>query len=143
MKKRLLFLCTGNSCRSQMAEGFARAFLSDLYEVESAGTQKHGMNLRAMRVMREDGIDLSSHHSKTIEELSDQQFDFVITVCDSAKETCPVLPGVRIFHMGFQDPPSITRDWSDEDAILDVYRRVRNEIRESILSLPARLGDLK
>ena len=141
MKKRLLFLCTGNSCRSQMAEGFARAFLSDLYEVESAGTQKHGMNSRAVRVMQEVGIDLTSHHSKTIDELSDQRFDFVITVCDSAKEACPVLPGVRIFHMGFQDPPSITRDWNDEDAILDVYRQVRNEIRVCVLNLPARLGD--
>ena len=143
MKKRLLFLCTGNSCRSQMAEGFARAFLSDLYEVESAGTQKHGMNARAVRVMQEVGIDMASHRSKTIDELPDALFECVITVCDSAKEACPVLPGSRIPHMGFQDPPSITRGWSDEEAILDVYRRVRNEIREGVLSLPARLGDLK
>jgi arsenate reductase len=143
MKKKILFLCTGNSCRSQMAEGFARAFLSELYEVESAGTQKHGMNARAVGVMQEVGIDLTSHHSKTIDELSDHQFECVITVCDSAKETCPVLPGARILHMGFQDPPSITRGWSDENAILEVYRRVRNEIREGVLSLPARLGSFK
>ena len=143
MKKKILFLCTGNSCRSQMAEGFARSLLSDLYEVQSAGTQKHGMNPRAVRVMEEAGVDLSGHHSKTIEELQELQFDHVITVCDSAKEACPVIPGARMLHMGFQDPPAMTREWTDEEAILNVYRRVRDEIRDSILGLPVRLGELK
>ncbi len=141
MKPKILFLCTGNSCRSQMAEGFAKALLSDRYDCFSAGIEKHGMNPFAVRVMSEVGIDLSAHHSKTLDELSSQLFDRVITVCDSAKETCPVLPGARVLHMGFQDPPSITRGWTDEKATLEVYRRVRDEIRKGIVGLPAFLGD--
>ncbi len=124
-----------------MAEGFAKALLSDHYESFSAGIEKHGMNPFAVRVMNEVGIDLSAHHSKTLDEISFQRFDRVITVCDSAKETCPVLPGARVIHMGFQDPPTITRGWTDEETILEVYRRVRDEIRKGVLGLPALLGE--
>lgn len=138
--KNIMFLCTGNSCRSQMAEGFCRKYWGHLFEVYSAGTKKHGMNERAMKVMKEAGVDISAHYSKTVEELPKVTFDFVITVCDSAKESCPFFPGGRIIHVGFQDPPALTKDMQDEEEILKVYRRVRDEIEESIKKLPQLLG---
>jgi arsenate reductase len=134
--KNIMFLCTGNSCRSQMAEGFCRKYWGSEYNVYSAGTKKHGMNERAMKVMKEVGIDISSQYSKTTEELPDVKFDYVITVCDAAKETCPYFPGGEIIHVGFQDPPALTKDMNDEDEILKVYRRVRDEIEDSIKNLP-------
>lgn len=135
-----MFLCTGNSCRSQMAEGFCRHLWGNEFNVYSAGTKKHGMNERAIKVMKEVGIDISSHFSKTVEELPQISFDYVITVCDAAKETCPYFPGGKIIHVGFQDPPSITKNMTDEEEILNVYRRVRDEIGESIKNLPSILG---
>lgn len=137
--KNIMFLCTGNSCRSQMAEGFCRKYWGHKYNVYSAGTQKHGMNERALKVMNEAGIDLSSHFSKNIEELPDIPFDYVITVCDSAKENCPYFPAGKIIHVGFQDPPALTKNMSNEDDILDVYRRVRDEIEQAIKNLPTSL----
>jgi arsenate reductase len=134
--KNIMFLCTGNSCRSQMAEGFCRKYWGSEFNVYSAGTKKHGMNERAMKVMKEVGIDISSHFSKTTEELPDVKFDYVITVCDAAKETCPYFPGGEIIHVGFQDPPALTKNMNDEDEILKVYRRVRDEIEDSIKNLP-------
>ena len=139
MKKKILFLCTGNSCRSQMAESFARQFWGHEFEVFSAGTQKHGMNPRAIKVMQEAGIDLSSHYSKTIEELPTNSFDWVVTVCDAANEKCPYFSGRKVIHIGFQDPPALTKDMSDEEQILQVYRRVRNEIKEAIIELKSHL----
>ena len=139
MKKKILFLCTGNSCRSQMAESFARQFWGHEFEVFSAGTQKHGMNPRAIKVMQEAGIDLSSHYSKTIEELPTNSFDWVVTVCDAANEKCPYFSGSKVIHIGFQDPPALTKDMSDEEQILQVYRRVRNEIKEAIIELKSHL----
>lgn len=138
--KNIMFLCTGNSCRSQMAEGFCRKYWGDKFNVYSAGTKKHGMNERAMKVMKEAGVDISSHYSKTVEELPKVIFDYVITVCDAAKETCPYFPGGEVIHVGFQDPPALTKAMTDEDEILKVYRRVRDEIEVAIKSLPQTLG---
>lgn len=140
--KTVMFLCTGNSCRSQMAEGWARKYCGDRYECFSAGTHKHGMNQRAMQVMKEAGVDISSHYSKTVEELPALTFDFVVTVCDNAKETCPFFPGGKIVHIGFEDPPGLTKHMSDETEILKVYARVRDEIQEAMRKLPEHLGDL-
>lgn len=135
-----MFLCTGNSCRSQMAEGWARKYWGHEFNVYSAGTKKHGMNERAMKVMKEAGVDISSHYSKTVEELPDVTFDFVVTVCDHAHENCPYFPGGKIVHAGFQDPPALTKEMTDEEEILAVYRRVRDEIEASIKKLPELLG---
>jgi arsenate reductase (thioredoxin) len=135
MKKNLMFLCTGNSCRSQMAEGFARKYWADEFNVYSAGTKKHGMNTRAMQVMKEVGVDLSTHYSKTTDELPKVTFDFVVTVCDSAKESCPFFPGGKIIHAPFQDPPALTRDMTNEEEILKIYRRVRDEIEAFIKNM--------
>lgn len=119
-----------------MAEGFCRKYWGDKFNVFSAGTKKHGMNERAMRVMKEAGVDISSHYSKTVEELPKVTFDYVVTVCDNAKETCPFFPGGKIVHVGFEDPPALTKNMSDEEEILKVYRRVRDEIEASIKKLP-------
>lgn len=135
MKKNIMFLCTGNSCRSQMAEGFARKYWGHEFEVYSAGTKKHGMNERAMKVMHEAGIDISTHFSKTVEELPQVTFDYVVTVCDNAHETCPYFPGGRIVHVGFQDPPALTREMKDEEDILTVYRKVRDEIEAFVKNM--------
>ncbi len=128
MKKNIMFLCTGNSCRSQMAEGFARKYWSQEFDVYSAGTKKHGMNVWAIKVMLEAGVDISTHFSKTVEELPPVTFDYVVTVCDNAKESCPYFPVGKIVHVGFQDPPALTREMTNEEEILSVYREVRNEI---------------
>ncbi len=138
--KNIMFLCTGNSCRSQMAEGFCRKYWGDKFNVYSAGTKKHGMNERAMKVMKEAGVDISSHYSKTTEELPKVAFDFVITVCDSAKENCPYFPGGKVIHVGFEDPPALTKGITDEDEVLKVYRRVRDEIETAIKKLPEIIG---
>lgn len=138
--KNIMFLCTGNSCRSQMAEGFCRKYWGDKFNVYSAGTKKHGMNERAMKVMKEAGVDISSHYSKTTEELPKINFDYVVTVCDSAKENCSYFAGGKVVHVGFQDPPTLTRDLKDEIEIMVIYRRVRDEIESSIKNLPDTLG---
>lgn len=134
-KPRILFLCTGNSCRSQMAEGWARALKGDVLEAYSAGTQPHGLNPLAVRVMREAGVDIAAHTSKRPEALG-VQCDVVVTVCDSAHESCPVLPGAKIIHRGFDDPPRLAKDAKSEEEALSHYRRVRDEIRTFIQSLP-------
>ena len=138
--KKVLFLCTGNSCRSQMAEGWARHLHSDQVDAVSAGTERHGMNLWAVRAMAEEGVDLASHHSKKLEELSSLEFDLVVTVCDRAAETCPLFPGSgRVVHRGFADPPAVAHGLTDNDKILDCYRRVRDEIRDFVIDLPSLL----
>lgn len=131
-KKNIMFLCTGNSCRSQMAEGWARKYWGEEFNVFSAGTKKHGMNERAMKVMKEAGVDTSSHFSKTTEELPKVTFDYVVTVCDHAHENCPYFPGGKIVHVGFQDPPALTKNMTNEEEILNVYRRVRDEIESFV-----------
>jgi arsenate reductase (thioredoxin) len=124
--KRVLFLCTGNSCRSQMAEGWLRHIAGDRIEVCSAGTKPAGLNPLAVAVMREAGVDISSHHSKHVNAFSKQDFLFVITVCDSARETCPVFPGALYeSHWSFDDPATAT---GSEEERLVVFRRVRDEI---------------
>jgi len=135
MKKKILFLCTGNSCRSQMAEGWCRHLYPDDFEAFSAGTKKHGMNPYAIKVMKEEGVDISSHTSKTIDQLPAIDFDYVVTVCENAKENCPYLSGGLNFHKGFDDPPELTREMADEEDILTVYRRVRDEIKNFISGL--------
>ena len=138
--KKVLFLCTGNACRSQMAEGWARHVHKEAIEVVSAGVIKHGVDPRAIKVMAEAGVDISGQESKTIDELPDQSFDAVITLCDSANESCPFFPGqVTRLHQGFDDPPLLTRGIQDEERALEVYRRVRDEIQEFVRGLPARI----
>ena len=137
-KPKILFLCTGNSCRSQMAEGWARALLGDRAEFYSAGTDPHGMNRDAMRVMKEAGVDLSHHRSKHLDELRHVTFDVVYTVCGHANETCPLFPGkTNVIHRGFDDPPKLAKGAKTEEERLAPYRRVRDEIRAWIEGLPA------
>lgn len=128
----ILFLCTGNSCRSQMAEGWASYFHKDKYRAYSAGIKKHGLNPRAVKVMAEVNIDIKDHQSKTTEQLSDVEFDTIYTVCGHAHETCPYVEGAKIIHHGFDDPPYLTKDMTNEEEILGVYRRVRDEIMEFV-----------
>ncbi|MFP7754354.1 arsenate reductase ArsC [Thermodesulfobacteriota bacterium B35] len=140
MKTRILFLCTGNSCRSQMAEGWARHLKGDVIEPYSAGIERHGMNPRAIRVMREAGVDISGQNSKLISELPLQEFDYVITVCDHAHESCPLFPGrTRVVHAGFDDPPRLAAGADSEEEKLAPYRRVRDEIRAFVETLPESL----
>jgi len=130
---RILFLCTGNSCRSQMAEGFTRALRSEDFEAFSAGVESHGLNPLAVRVMGELEIDIGNQHSKTIQELPVGEFDYVVSVCDNARERCPRFPGgARMIHHSFPDPPYLTRNMKTDEEKLVVYRRVRDEIREYI-----------
>src|SRR4051794_33013481 len=134
-KLTILFLCTGNSCRSQMAEGWARALKPDTVDAYSAGVEPHGMNERAVRVMREAGVDISGHRSKHVAELKDVPFDYVVTVCDHANGTCPIFPGrTNVVHVGFDDPPKLAKDARSEDEALAHYRRVRDEIRAFVLT---------
>ncbi len=137
MKIRILFLCTGNSCRSQMAEGWARHLKNDVLEVWSAGIEKHGINAMAVNVMAEAGVDISGYHSKLVSELPASSFDYVITVCDSAHEACPIFSGnARVIHRGFDDPPRLAAREKTEEASLIHYRRVRDEIRSFVEGLP-------
>jgi len=139
-KLRILFLCTGNSCRSQMAEGWARALREDVIEPYSAGVEPHGMNERTVRAMREAGIDLSSHRSKHVDELKHISFDYVVTVCDHAHETCPVWPGkTKVAHVGFDDPPMLAKTATSDEQAMRHYRRVRDEIRAFVETLPTSL----
>lgn len=139
-KLKVLFLCTGNSCRSQMAEGFARQLKGDVIEPYSAGVATHGMNPNAVRVMAESGADISGQHSKHVNELLDVPFDYVVTVCDSATESCPVFPGkTKKVHVGFDDPPRLARQAKSEEEALGHYRRVRDEIKAFVETLPASL----
>jgi arsenate reductase len=124
-KKRILILCTGNSARSQMAEGLLRSMAGDRIEVFSAGTRPVGLNSNAVAAMAELGIDISGHRSKSVDEFREQPFDCVLTVCDSAKEACPVFPGqARQFHQSFEDPAA-----APAEGQLDVFRKVRDELR--------------
>lgn len=141
-KPKVLFLCTGNACRSQMAEGWARHLRGDRIEVWSAGVETHGLDPRAVKVMAEAGVDISGHRSKHVSEVLDIPFDLVITVCDSARESCPVFPRpVRKIHRNFDDPPRHAKSAGSEEEALDVYRRVRDEIRSFVETIPSMLDD--
>jgi len=140
-KARVLFLCTGNSCRSQMAEGWARAIKGKEIEAYSAGVEPHDMNARAIAVMREAGVDISTHHSKHVDELKSIEFDYVVTVCGHANETCPVFPGrTKVIHVGFDDPPQLAKHAKTDEDALPHYRRVRDEIRAFIETIPGALS---
>jgi len=141
-KLKLLFLCTGNSCRSQMAEGWARHLHGDVIEAWSAGTRPGRIDPRASKVMHEAGVDLSGQRAKHVDVMLDVAPDWVITVCDDANESCPVFPGdARRLHVGFDDPPRLAAEVADEEQALGVYRRVRDEIRTFVEALPQRLAD--
>lgn len=130
MSKRVLILCTGNSARSQMAEGLLRHDGGAAFEVFSAGVEPSHVRPQAIEAMREIGIDISGQRSKSVDEFAGQEFDYVITVCDNANERCPVFPGrVERIHWSFDDPAAAG---GDEDARLAVFRRVRDEIRERL-----------
>ncbi len=138
---RVLFLCTGNSCRSQMAEGWARQLKSEQFEAWSAGIETHGLNPNAVLVMKEAGVDISGHQSKDLDQLSGVEFDFVVTVCGHAHETCPVFPGqAKVIHRGFDDPPALARTAETEAEALGHYRRVRDEIKSYVETLPEALS---
>lgn len=137
---RILFLCTGNSCRSQMAEGWARHLKGDVLEPYSAGIETHGLNPRAVRVMAEAGVDISGHRSKHVDELREVPFDYVVTVCDHAHESCPLFGGrTQVVHVGFDDPPRLAREAKTEEEALNYYRRVRDKIRAFVERLPGAL----
>jgi len=143
-KRKILFLCTGNSCRSQMAEGWTKKLKGDMLEAYSAGTDPHGMNARAVKVMSEAGVHLNGHHSKHFDELRGVPFDYVVTVCDNANETCPVFPGkVKRIHVGFDDPPRLAKNARSEEEALGHYRRVRDEIRQFIEHIEEQLPEFK
>ncbi|QDT12735.1 arsenate reductase ArsC [Planctomycetes bacterium K23_9] len=132
-KKHVLFLCTGNSCRSQMAEGWAREFLGDQVHAYSAGIEAHGVNPIAIQVMKEAGVDLSGHSSKLASTLADIPLDLVITVCGHADENCPAfLTQAKLVHVGFDDPPKLAKEADTETLALDCFRRVRDEIRDFV-----------
>jgi arsenate reductase len=134
---KILFLCTGNSCRSQMAEGWARVLHGDVIEAYSAGIESHGINQRAVSVMSEVGVDISGQHSKMVDELDGVEFDCVVTVCGHAHEHCPVFGGkARVVHVGFDDPPALAKEAATEEEALSHYRRVRDEIRAFVMRLP-------
>ena len=143
-KIKLLFLCTGNSCRSQMAEGWTRHLKGDQINVYSAGIETHGLNRNAVKVMAEAGVDISGHKSQHIDEFNDIIFDVVVTVCGNAHENCPIFPaGCRIVHIGFDDPPQTARKLAEAgvsiEKQLDCYRKVRDEIRAFVKTLPEAL----
>ena len=139
---KVLFLCTGNSCRSQMAEGWARRLKGDQLEAHSAGIAPHGLDPRAVRIMAEAGVDISHHASKDLAALGDTDFDYVVTVCGHAHEHCPVFPGnAKVVHAGFDDPPALAAEAQNTEDALAHYRRVRDEIRAFVETLPEALTD--
>ena len=141
-KLKILFLCTGNTCRSQMAEGLTRHLKSDRIEPYSAGVDPGAMNLRAVKSMAEIGIDISGGIPKTIESLGHITFDYVITLCDHANESCPLFPGkTKRLHWGFEDPPKLAENAATEDEVMSHYHRVRDEIRAFVEKLPNVLND--
>ena len=137
---KILFLCTGNSCRSQMAEGWTRALKGDTIEPYSAGIEKHGLNPYAVKVMAEAGVDISGQCSKLVTELAGIEFNYVVTVCGDAHESCPVFPGgAKVVHVGFDDPPRLAAACGTGAGKLDCYRRVRDEIKAFVEQLPENL----
>ncbi len=137
-KITVLFLCTGNSCRSQMAEAWTRHLKNDLIKPFSAGITAHGLNPDAITVMQELGLNCSGWHSKTLNDIAPEiTFDYVITLCDNASQSCPYFPATRaIIHKGFDDPPKLAREATNDIERLAPYRRVRDEIKNFIISLP-------
>ena len=140
-KPKILFLCTGNSCRSQMAEGWTKALKGDQLEAYSAGIQPKAVDPRAVKAMAEAGIDISGQSSKDIDSLGNLEFEYVVTLCDNARESCPFFPAkTKRVHMGFEDPPLLAAEARSEEEALIPYRRVRDEIKAFVESLPEGLG---
>lgn len=138
-KPRVLFLCTGNSCRSQMAEGWARALRASDFEAYSAGIETHGLNPRAVLAMAEAGVDIRGHRSQLLSDF-DVAFDLVVTVCGHAHESCPLFPGnTKVVHVGFDDPPFLSKGAKTDAEALPHYRRVRDEIRNFIADMDVSL----
>jgi arsenate reductase (thioredoxin) len=136
-KQSILFLCTGNSCRSQMAEAWTNHLHGDRFQAFSAGVLKSRVDPLAIKVMAEKSIDISVNSSKLVEELPVKNFDYVITLCDHAKESCPFFSGkTKKVHQGFEDPPLLAQKALTEEEALDHYRRIRDEIREFVVKLP-------
>lgn len=136
-KRRILFLCTGNSCRSQMAEAWTRHLKGDIFEPYSAGVETREVDPRAIKAMAEVGIDVSAQRSKHVDTLLNLEFDYVITVCDHAREACPYFPAkTRMLHWGFSDPPVLAETAENEEGALQHYRRVRDEIRAVVEKMP-------
>lgn len=132
-KSNILFLCTGNSCRSQMAQGWARHFHGDKIEAYSAGIEVHGLNPNAVQVMKEAGVDISGQSSKLASSLAEVPFDLVVTVCGHADENCPAfVTKAKRVHVGFDDPPKLAKQAATEEDALDCYRRVRDEVRDFV-----------
>ncbi len=139
-KIKLLYLCTGNSCRSQMAEGWTRYLKGDQIEVYSAGIETHGLNPNAVKVMAEAGVDITGQKSENIADFADLDLDYVITVCSHAHETCPVFPGsAKVIHTGFDDPPAMAKAYTDPEQQLECYRQVRDQIKAYVETLPEAL----
>lgn len=140
-KKRILFLCTGNSCRSQMAEAWANRLKGDHFEPYSAGVQPKRIDPRAIKAMAEAGVDISGQKSKDVDAFGDMEFDYVITLCDNARESCPYFPArTKLIHRGFEDPPKLSESAGNEEEAMAHYRRIRDEIKAFVESLPEGLN---
>jgi arsenate reductase len=140
-KKKILFLCTGNSCRSQMAEAWTRHMKSDEFDAYSAGVQTKTVDPKAIKAMAEVGLDISKQKSKDVDIFRDLEFDYVITLCDNARESCPYFPAkTKVIHKGFDDPPKLAEDAKNEEEAMAHYRRVRDEIRKFVETFPEQLS---
>lgn len=139
--KSILFLCTGNSCRSQMAHGFANALLAEKFSSYSAGVESHGLNPSAVKVMSEVGIDISSHESQTLDQFDTQKFDYVVAVCEHAASNCPTFPAkTNVIVRQFDDPPKLALNAKSDDEALSHYRRVRDQIKTWVATLPSQIS---
>jgi len=140
-KARILFLCTGNSCRSQMAEAWTGHLKGDQLDAYSAGVKPKNMDPRAVKAMAEVGVDISGQKSKDVSALGNMEFDYVITLCDNARESCPYFPAkTKLIHKGFDDPPKLAENAKSEEEAMTHYRRVRDEIRAFVDTLPEAFG---
>lgn len=140
-RPNVLFLCTGNSCRSQMAEGWARHYLGKHADFYSAGTEQHGLNPQAVAAMANAGVDISHHKSKTLKSFGSLSFDFIVTVCSDADEKCPVLPGTSVSHWGFDDPPRLAQQVQSPAEQAEIYQRVCRDIELFVCeNLPKIIG---
>jgi arsenate reductase len=140
-KRKVLFLCTGNSCRSQMAEAWTKHLQGDHFEAYSAGVKPKDIDPRAIRAMAEAGLDISGQKSKDVDALGSTEFDYVITLCDNARESCPYFPAkTKLIHRGFDDPPKLAENAKNEEEAMAHYRRVRDEIKTFVETLPEGLS---
>ncbi|MBN1276124.1 MAG: arsenate reductase ArsC [Deltaproteobacteria bacterium] len=139
---KILFLCTGNSCRSQMAEAWTNTLKGDQFKAFSAGVEPKKIDLRAVRAMAESGIDISMQQAKDMNAFGDSEFDYVVTLCDNAKDSCPFFPArIKLLHRSFDDPPSLAEGITDDQKAMAYYRRVRDEIRSFVEKMPEVLAE--